>query len=877
MTDCGGIFINYRGDDCRSYAALLHAELSHRFGTDSVFLDNESLVAGCDFVTYLLQQVRNAWITVAIIGPNWLTAIDSRGCRRLDDPDDWTRREIAEAFAAGRTVIPVLIDDASMPAEDQLPPDIAQLGRCQFRRLRYREARSDIRRLAAEITDIEPRLLPWTVASAGPVLVGRPPLRADAFQERPILLAGMADGTATTCQVVTGDGGTGKTQLVAAEFTATMGDVDLAVWINAGSRSGVLAAYAQAYAAVRGITPTRDDAEAEHKAVALLAWLATTETRWLVVLDDVADPADLRGVWPTGRHGRVIITTRRRDAELLARGHVIDVDTFSRDESLAYLAAKLTGVAGMPAGVLDDADGLAADLGDLPLALSHAAATIINDGVRCADYRTLFSDQAHRLSDVLPDDPADAGDDYAHPVSSTWALARQRADRLTPVGLAGRILDVIAVLDPNGIPEELLTGTPAREYLTARNAMVARRALRNLWRLSLITHDPVDPTRSVRMHALAQRATIERMPPADLAHVVRLAANALMSAWPDIDAATPLGQALRANTLALIDRHPTALWQPVAHPVLFRLLGSLLENGLVAETTAYCSAVAAGTARQLGADHPDSLRARHYLARAHDTAGRLTAAGAAYQELLADQTRVLGPDHADTLTTRADLGWWRGTTGDPRAAVSAFRDLLADRVRVLGPDHRDTLFTRNCLARWHARAGDTTEAIGMFESLLLDELRLLGSDHLDTLATRNNLAYVRGKSGDPGRAAAEIDQVLAERIALLGPDHPRTLTTRAHLARWRGEAGDAVSATRVLTAVLGDELRVLGPDHPRILNTRARLARWRGEAGDAAGAMTALADVLADQCRVLGEDHPDTAETAQDLEYWRRRADLVSR
>ena len=60
--------------------------------------------------------------------------------RRIDDPADWIRRELAEAFAAGVRVIPVLTDDAEMPTEDELPGDLAALARCQYRRLRHRDA-----------------------------------------------------------------------------------------------------------------------------------------------------------------------------------------------------------------------------------------------------------------------------------------------------------------------------------------------------------------------------------------------------------------------------------------------------------------------------------------------------------------------------------------------------------------------------------------------------------------------------------------------------------------------------------------------------------------------------------------------------------------
>jgi len=63
-----GIFINYRGEDSHSYGALLHAELSRRFGPESVFLDSASIPAGADFVAQLLGRVRQAAVVLAVIG-----------------------------------------------------------------------------------------------------------------------------------------------------------------------------------------------------------------------------------------------------------------------------------------------------------------------------------------------------------------------------------------------------------------------------------------------------------------------------------------------------------------------------------------------------------------------------------------------------------------------------------------------------------------------------------------------------------------------------------------------------------------------------------------------------------------------------------------
>jgi hypothetical protein len=152
------LFINYRGVDSNSYGAWLYTDLIRRFGEGLVFLDAESIPAGENYVRELLAQVRSARVVLAIIGPGWLTVTDAAGRRAIDNPDDWIRRELAEAFAAGVRVIPVLIDDATLPAAEELPRDIAALGRCQARHLRRREPTKDLERLAAELVANDPEL-----------------------------------------------------------------------------------------------------------------------------------------------------------------------------------------------------------------------------------------------------------------------------------------------------------------------------------------------------------------------------------------------------------------------------------------------------------------------------------------------------------------------------------------------------------------------------------------------------------------------------------------------------------------------------------------------------------------------------------------------
>jgi len=154
----GGIFINYRGEDSDTAAALIDRELTARFGSDRVFLDCRSIPAGADFVEELLGRLRACSVLLVVIGPRWLTLTDAAGQRRIDDPRDWIRWEIVEALSRGMRIIPVLTGDIRLPVEADLPGDIVGLSRRQYVPLRRRYAAVDLAFLVQRITEADPEL-----------------------------------------------------------------------------------------------------------------------------------------------------------------------------------------------------------------------------------------------------------------------------------------------------------------------------------------------------------------------------------------------------------------------------------------------------------------------------------------------------------------------------------------------------------------------------------------------------------------------------------------------------------------------------------------------------------------------------------------------
>ncbi|WP_432215807.1 FxSxx-COOH system tetratricopeptide repeat protein [Streptomyces hygroscopicus] len=732
-----------------------------------------------------------------------------------------------------------------------------------------------------------------------PHQVGVLPRQADCFQDRAgaeqLERAVTRGSTAVPCQVLVGMGGVGKTQLAAhhARQVWANGGVDLLVWISATTREAVVSAYAQAAAEVLGA----DLADAERAASAFLAWLepkpGSTQQCWLIVLDDVADPADVRGLWPpAGPHGRTLVTTRRRDAALTGdHRRLVPVGLFSPDEAIAYLTTALAchGRQVPP----DEVAALAADLGHLPLALSQAVAYLIDANLDCAAYRAQLADRVYTLTALLPD-PSGLPDDQATTTAAAWSLSIDRADQIPPRGLARFMLQLVAMLDPHGIPASVLTGPPVLAYLdefrigdslerTPTQQVTeqdAARALCALHRLNLIEHSPHVPHRAVQVHQLIQRAARDAMTDTDRDVAVVVSATALIAAWPETERDATLAQALRANAEALTRYDEGPLYRlgdfddelDGVHPLLFRAGESLGKAGQVDAAMKHLQHVRDTACAHLGRDHPDTLHAAHDLAHWLGESGDFAGAAAAYKRLLKQETRALGRKHTTILDTGVSLAYWRMKSGDAVSAASTYKRVLKQMIQVRGPDHPHVLNLRHNLAWCRGEAGDAVGAAAALAELLEQEMQVLGSGDPLTLNTLGALAHWRGEVGDHGGAVAALESVVDQKLRVLGPEHPDTLSARHSLGRWRAIAGDIAGATADLEDLLVDRLHVLGPDHPHTFATRSNLANLRGRAGDPAGAVEATAELLGQMLRVWGTDHPHTIRTRNSLAYWRTKA-----
>ena len=648
----------------------------------------------------------------------------------------------------------------------------------------------------------------WNLPARNPGFTGRDGLLV-AVRER--LLA----GDKAVVQAFQGMGGVGKTQLAIEYAYRFAGAYDLAWWVNAEQVGLIGDQFAALGMALGCVQP---GAGAEVVRVAVLGELRE-RGRWLLVFDNAEKSADITG-WLPGGGGHVLITSRERTwAEVAAS---VEVDVLARDESVALLRDRVTGLGAA------DADRLADQLGDLPLAVAQAAGFMAETGMPAAQYLDLLRTQAGKLLDQ-----AALGSSYLRSLAAATRLIADQLDKDDPA--AAQLASVCAFVAPEPVPEDLFTSAPGPlpGELAARAAdpLAWRQTLAHLARQSLARVDQ----RGLVMHRLTQAILRDRLT-GEQAAATRAYSEAILAAANPGDPPNPV------------------TWPRWAQLMPHLLAADLAATGSRALRWMACDAcwylLARGDTRiahdlvvglrqhwrdQLGEDHENTRAITLYLAWALRAMGSYAEARELDEDTLARHRRVLGEDHSDTLGAANNLAYDLRMLGEYQAARELHEDTLARSRRVLGEDHPGTLRSAGNLAIDLRMLGEYQAARELDEDTLARFRRVLGEDHPDTLRSAGNLAIDLGMLREHQAARELQEDILARRRAVLGEDHPDTLRSAGGLAIDLRMLGEYQAARELDEDTLARFRRVLGEDHPDTLLSADNLAadqRALGETGD---------------------------------------------
>jgi chemotaxis protein histidine kinase CheA len=148
------IFLNYRREDSSGYAGRLYDDLADRLTDCDVFIDIDKIEPGADFVDVIDRALDGCDVVLAVMGKQWLSIADSKGRRRLDDPDDYVRLELEAALARGMRLIPVRVQGAEMPSSADLPESLRGLARRQAVEISDHRWRYDVDTLTSRLEQL---------------------------------------------------------------------------------------------------------------------------------------------------------------------------------------------------------------------------------------------------------------------------------------------------------------------------------------------------------------------------------------------------------------------------------------------------------------------------------------------------------------------------------------------------------------------------------------------------------------------------------------------------------------------------------------------------------------------------------------------------
>jgi tetratricopeptide (TPR) repeat protein len=750
--------------------------------------------------------------------------------------------------------------------------------------------------------------------------VRRIPSRNVSFTGREFLLEELRDrftsGVSPLPQVLCGPGGMGKTQIAQEYAHRFQAAYDVVLWVEAEQPGLILPALAE-LAPGLGL---ESGADVAGTADAVLRALRRGEPydRWLLVYDNAGAPEELTDLLPGGPPGGHVLLTSR-DRAWTNSANVVDVELFRRRESTELLHRLNPGLSGR------DADRVAEELGDLPLAVAQAAVWLGESGMPVDAYLTLLKE---RHTDVLSDTRLPEHE-YPRSAAATWLLTLDDLNRTRPA--AARMLEICSSFGPDPIPVRLLYAPVVHEALhppagQPRDALALADVMRAVNRSGLARSDQSSAT--VTMHRLVRAVIREQIDDTRAPEVSAAVHSALADAGPgdpdapaDWDRYAELLPHLRPSGATGSATPAVRSWVTDSVRYLWKRSLHRAARDLAEEILTDWTGAGIGSP-----DDPETLRLRTQLGNVVRSQGELPLAYEIDQDTFERFRRTRGPRDPLTLAAAGSVGADLRALGRYEEARTLDRTTLAAAREALGESHQRTMMYTNNLAMSEYLVGDRRAAaelhrhayrvvrdtqganslyallfaanyardlretgrLGEALTLLRDTVRrydeTLGEHHTDTLQARKNLAVALRRNGEHAQAM-EIDEgVHARYVEAYGPDHPEVLAVACNLAGDLAALGRPEPARQLAERARARYEASLGPHHPVTLACASNLSvHWR-RLGREDEARELSHHAHRELARVVGESHPYTLSCAvnhandlflqgrpQDAAAWERR------
>jgi hypothetical protein len=840
---------------------------------------------------YCRQRVRECEIYLAVVGFSY-------GSLTPGETVSYTELEFREAGGAGLPRLVFLLDEIACP------PDLIGTDRDLAEEFRQRllnagllvrgfvtcdglelEIFHALSELTARTSSAVPRI--WNVPNRNADFTGRGSVLE---QLRDDLTAGHT--SVVLARALYGLGGIGKTQ-IALEYAHRFQDsYDLIWWIPAEQPEEINLSLADLG---RRLGLQADDSPTQAATAVLEQLRRERSGRWLIIFDNAEDPVGLNPYLPSGS-GHVLVTSRGHAWRSYAEP--LELNVFTRQESVAHLMRHVPGL------TEDDADMVAAAVGDLPLAIEQAGAWLSETGMSATLYVNWLETQAHNALGF--NKPAD----YAAPVAATWDLSFARLRERSPAAL--RLLQILAFCSPEKISMRLLYSDAMIDLLlpfdeSLHDKYLLGQVIREIGSLALAKIDQAD--NSLQIHRLVQAVIRSQMTETQQRETRHELHKILVASRPrqgEIDDPTnwPAYELIWPH---LIPSHADECPDDQVRQLLIDWVRYQWKLGLAESALELGRRLRERWTRELGPDHQQTLHLQFQMANVLRLQGRFQESRDLDAYVLGRQNAVLGVQHLHSLMTAnglaADLrslGDFSGSLALDQATYDGFRDhfgrdhprtlsaahnlaaslrLMGDcftarrldeetlerRRRVAGAEHPYTLHSESDVAQDLRAAGQYRESADLLRVTWSQYRKVLGDDMRDTLRAGTSLAAALSRAGDRAEALSLGRDMHERYTARYGKTAPDTLTCTLILAGICAAADSVSQAVELAGRVRAAHREDLGDDHPNTLVAANNLACYLRRAERLPEALALLADTLPRLASKLGDRHPLTLACAVNL------------
>ena len=243
-------------------------------------------------------------------------------------------------------------------------------------------------------------------------------------------------------------------------------DYDAIFWIQSETKAALRQSFTDVALALE-LEGADNNTTFDENLMRVLRWLRHTQKRWLLIYDNAEREQQLKGYWPSGGHGAMLLTSRSfhnffEDENRHGETVQLFTDQERRNLLLALLGDEWVGRHLDPEDMMHEIEeaaiaALMKKTGGLPIAIRHAATQIrdpeINETGTVRAYMELFNMSFH----TLPPRQTTIRDPLIQSLDTVWNIAFKNLE--TP---AKNILSGISLLAPDSLLLDLFLPSDQR-------------------------------------------------------------------------------------------------------------------------------------------------------------------------------------------------------------------------------------------------------------------------------------------------------------------------------------------------------------------------------------------------------------------------------